>query len=88
MDDLTVSMAKESGARAVITLGGDLLNPGMDPGEVLGLLAGEIRKGTAGRLVWRSLRTGSSLLQEPAGTPWFFLYRAFGCRAADADQSR
>ncbi len=47
MDDLTVSMARESGARAVITLGGDLLNPGMDPGEVLGLLAEEIRKGTA-----------------------------------------
>ena len=47
MDDMTVSMAKESGARAVITLGGDLLNPGMDPGEVLGLLAGEIRKGSA-----------------------------------------
>ena len=47
MDDTTVSMAKESGARAVVTLGGDLLNPGMDPEEVLSLLADEIRKGTA-----------------------------------------
>ncbi len=47
MDDTTVSMAKESGARAEVTLGGDLLNPGMDPEEVLTLLADEIRKGTA-----------------------------------------
>ena len=47
MDEATVMLAKESGLRAGITLGGDLLNPGLDPAEVLGLLAGEIRKGDA-----------------------------------------
>ena len=45
MDETAVMLAKESGARAAATLGGDLLNPGLDPAEVLGILAEEIRKG-------------------------------------------
>ncbi|MCR4877282.1 MAG: DNA polymerase I [Clostridiales bacterium] len=45
MDETSVSMAKESGIRARITLGGDLLNPGMDPAEALGALAEAIRDG-------------------------------------------
>ncbi len=48
-DETAVSLAVQTGEgtgdRAVIALGGDLLTPGMDPGEVLGLLAEEIRKG-------------------------------------------
>ncbi len=47
MDETTVTMAKESGVRASAALGGDLLTPGPDPAEVLGLLAEEIRKGGA-----------------------------------------
>ena len=47
MDETTVSLARESGALAVAALGGDLLNPGMDPAEVLAVLAEEIRKGKA-----------------------------------------
>jgi DNA polymerase-1 len=47
MDETAVMLAKESGKRAAVTLGGDLLNPGMDPLEVLGLLAEAIRKGDA-----------------------------------------
>ena len=45
MDETSVSMAKESGIRARITLGGDLLNPGMDPAEALSALAEAIRDG-------------------------------------------
>ena len=47
MDETSVSMAKESGIRAAVNLGGDLLNPGMDPAEVLAVLAEEIRGGNA-----------------------------------------
>ncbi|MDO5436506.1 MAG: DNA polymerase I [Clostridia bacterium] len=38
-EETSVSLAVGSGRRALITLGGDLLNPGMDPGEVLRVLA-------------------------------------------------
>ena len=47
MTDCTVSLAREGGKRAVITLGGDLLNPGTDPAEALAYLAGELKKGDA-----------------------------------------
>ena len=47
MDETAVSLAREDGALAVASLGGDLLNPGMDPVEVLAALAEEIRKGSA-----------------------------------------
>ena len=46
-DDTTVSLAVESGHRAVIGLGGDLLTPGPDPAEVLRVLGEEIRGGNA-----------------------------------------
>ena len=46
MDETRVSLAKESGIRAEITLGGDLLTPGMDPAETLGILAEKIQDGT------------------------------------------
>ena len=42
-----ISLARESGALARIPLGGDLLMPGMDPGEALGALAAELEKGNA-----------------------------------------
>ena len=45
--DRAVSLAREGGKRAEITLGGDLLNPGTDPAEVLTCLAGEMKKGDA-----------------------------------------
>ena len=45
MNETSVSMAAESGIRAEITLGGDLLNPGMDPAETLSILAGAIQSG-------------------------------------------
>ena len=45
MDETRVSLAKESGIRAEISLGGDLLNPGMDPAEALAELAGVLQNG-------------------------------------------
>ena len=42
-----MSLARAGGKRADISLGGDLLNPGLDPAEVLSLLAGELQKGDA-----------------------------------------
>ncbi len=47
MDETSVSLAKEGGVRAAVMLGGDLLNPGLDPAEVLSILAEEIRGGNA-----------------------------------------
>ena len=43
----SMTLATEKGDRARITLGGDLLTPGLDPVEVLSLLAPEIKKGNA-----------------------------------------
>ena len=45
MTDTTVSLAAESGVQAEIALGGDLLTPGLDPVEVLSLLAETMQKG-------------------------------------------
>ena len=47
MTDSTVSLARAGGRRAEIILGGDLLNPGLDPAEVLECLAAELNKGDA-----------------------------------------
>ena len=47
--ELAISLAVQTGERtgemAVIALGGDLLTPGLDPGEVLRVLGEEIQKG-------------------------------------------
>ena len=42
-----VSLARTGGKRAEAVLGGDLLNPGLDPAEALGALAEELKKGDA-----------------------------------------
>ena len=47
VSDSAVSLAREGGKRAEITLGGDLLNPGADPAEVMGCLAEELKQGNA-----------------------------------------
>ena len=47
MTDTAVSLAKEDGKRTEIFLGGDLLNPGPDPKEVLRILSPELKKGDA-----------------------------------------
>ena len=46
-DETTVTLAVESGARARISLGGDLLTPGPDPAEVLRILGEAARGGNA-----------------------------------------
>ena len=43
----SVSLARESGGRASVVLGGDLIHPGMDAAEVLEALAPELRRGDA-----------------------------------------
>ena len=45
--DTAVSLAREGGKRAEITLGGDLLSPGLDPAEVLEQLLEELKEGSA-----------------------------------------
>ena len=45
--DDEVSLAAETGDRARVTLGGDLLTPGLDSMEVMTVLAGAIQKGGA-----------------------------------------
>ena len=47
LSEAGVSLARPGGQRAEAMLGGDLLNPGMDPAEALGALTEEIRKGNA-----------------------------------------
>ena len=42
-----VSLAAETGDRIRVILGGDLLNPGLDPVEVMTVVAGAVRKGGA-----------------------------------------
>ena len=67
-DDTTVSLAVESGHRAVIGLGGDLLTPGPDPAEVLRVLGEEIRGGNAavhdGKAWLRRLEKAGAALPE------------------------
>lgn len=46
-DEIRITLAKESGSRCEISLGGDLLTPGMDPAEVFNLLSGELSRGDA-----------------------------------------
>ncbi|MBR2659900.1 MAG: DNA polymerase I [Clostridia bacterium] len=45
LSDLSVSLARKGGKRAEIGLGGDLLNPGLDPKEVLECLLEELQHG-------------------------------------------
>ena len=45
MGDTAVTLASEKGGRARISLGGDLLTPGLDPGEVLPLLVPAMEEG-------------------------------------------
>ena len=45
LSDFSVSLAREGGKRAEISLGGDLLTPGMDPAEVLEALLTELQHG-------------------------------------------
>ena len=45
LSDLSVSLAREGGKRAEISLGGDLLTPGLDPAEVLEALLTELQHG-------------------------------------------
>ena len=47
MTETTVFLARSGGKRASITLGGDLLNPGPDPSEVMVFLAEELKEGNA-----------------------------------------
>ena len=48
MDEGSLSLARDGGEMAKVFLGGDLLNPGMDPGEVLKEISADM---TAGRAV-------------------------------------
>ena len=43
--ETAISLAAENGEQAAAVLGGDLLTPGMDPAEVLGILGEEMRQG-------------------------------------------
>ena len=45
VSETTVSMARSGGKLAAVSLGGDLLNPGLDPAAVLEILDGELQKG-------------------------------------------
>ena len=45
VSETTVSMARAGGKLAAVSLGGDLLNPGLDPAAVLESLSGELQKG-------------------------------------------
>jgi len=45
ISEISVSLAREGGKKAEILLGGDLLNPGLDPAEVLGSLKNEFEHG-------------------------------------------
>lgn len=45
LTESVVFMARSGGKRASITLGGDLLNPGLDPQEVLSVLSEEMKQG-------------------------------------------
>ena len=47
MDELRVTLAREDGARAQVSLGGDLLNPGLAPEEVLEALLPAFADGSA-----------------------------------------
>ena len=65
---LAVQTGEKTGEMAVIALGGDLLTPGLDPGEVLRVLGGEIRKGNValhdGKAWLRRLESAGAELPE------------------------
>ena len=65
-DETSVTLAVESGARAAVTLGGDLLTPGPDPAEVMRVLGEAIRDGNAAvhdgkAWLWRLEKAGAPL---------------------------
>ena len=47
LSEASVSLAREEGKRGEISLGGDLLSPGLDPAEVLKTLEAELKTGEA-----------------------------------------
>ena len=69
--ETTVSLAREGGKQAEIRLGGDLLNPGLDPAAVISALSGELAKGDAvvhnGKAVLHSLSRLGLPLPESFG---------------------
>ena len=68
---LAMQTGEKQGALAMIALGGDLLTPGLDPGEVLRILGEEIRKGSAavhdGKAWLRRLKAAGVDLPESFG---------------------
>ena len=65
-DETSVTLAVESGKRAAVTLGGDLLTPGPDPAEVMRVLGEAIRDGNAAvhdgkAWLWRLEKAGAPL---------------------------
>ena len=70
MEEQAVTLARETGRRASCTLGGDLLNPGMDPGEVLGVLSEEMGRDAVvhdGKKWLHTLRKAGCALPETFG---------------------
>ena len=66
--ETSMSIAAQTGGFAVVGLGGDLLNPGPDPAEVLALLAGVLAQGHAivhdGKRLWHTLHKMNLPLPE------------------------
>ena len=66
--ETSMSIAARTGGFAVVGLGGDLLNPGPDPAEVLALLAGVLAQGHAivhdGKRLWHTLHKMNLPLPE------------------------
>ena len=66
--EMAVSIATQTGGFAVIGLGGDLLNPGPDPAEVLAVLAKSLRARPAivhdGKRLWHQLHRQGLPLPE------------------------
>ena len=66
--DTAVSLAAENGERASAVLGGDLLNPGMDPAEVMGVLGEAMQQGNIavhdGKAWLRRLQAAGAPLPE------------------------
>ena len=69
--ETAISLAAENGEQAAAVLGGDLLTPGMDPAEVLGVLGEEMRQGNFavhdGKAWLRRLKAAGAPLPENFG---------------------
>ena len=79
MDDTVISMAVPGGEKASMSLGGDLLNPGMDPVSVLQLLVPYMKQGrTVVHDSKKMLRTLSRFrLELPESFEWDTLLGAY-----------